>query len=85
MTMPDLAARRPGQAGGKPQKAYTKAKNIRKKMWNGESHHTLARCRQALGALGVRMACAEKFRPPALGNKVRPARAVCVLAEMRNA
>ena len=36
----DLAARRPGQAGGKPQKAYTRAKNIRKRMGKGGSHPT---------------------------------------------
>lgn len=40
MTTPDLAARRPGQAGGKPQKAYTRAKNIRKRMGKGGSHPT---------------------------------------------
>jgi len=40
MTTPDLALRRPGQAGGKPQKAYTRAKNIRKRMGKGGSHPT---------------------------------------------
>ena len=40
MTMPDLALRRPGQAGEKPQKANTRAKNIRKRMGKGGSHPT---------------------------------------------
>ena len=55
-----LAARRPGQAGGKPQKAYTKAKNIWKRMGKGGSHPThgclyrnqgLARMRSAYGQI----------------------------------
>ena len=54
-------------------------------MWIGESHHTLAKWQQGFGALGVRIACAEKISRPTFGNKVRPARAVCVLVEMRNA
>ena len=58
MTTPDLAARRPGQAGGKPQKAKNRAKNIRKKMGKGGSHPThtcfnrnqsVARMRSAYG------------------------------------
>ena len=85
MTTPDLAARRPGQAGAKPKRANTRTKNVRKRMWIGESHNTLAKWQQGFGALGVRIACAEKISRPTFGNKVRPARAVCVLVEMRNA
>ena len=44
MTVLDLAERRPGQAGEKPQKAKTRAKNIKKRMEKGSSHLTLASC-----------------------------------------
>lgn len=44
MTTHDLAARRPGQAGGRLQNANTRAKNIMKRMVIGGSHPTLASC-----------------------------------------